>query len=426
MKKVIKVALFTSLLTLTRMLSGFVIAKFVAIYTGPVGLATLGQLQSVVTLLNGVVNSPVGNGIVRYTAESLTKSENIAESCSSWWRASICWAFILCVSISIFIYFFNCNISVWLFGSSSYSKFISIASYLLPFSVLYTAINSVINGQQEYKKYVKFGIISVLISTFIMSMMIIFFAVDGALYAAVSQVAIMGIVMLVLVFASREPWMRVKYWFGRIGKHELRNIGSYVAMGLSSAIMVPITLVVIRNILVDNVGWIETGYWQAVWRISEVYLSVITLTLSTYYLPKLSTLNAYSEIKKEITNTAILVMPIVIILAVFVYLLRDFIIYVLFSSDFNGAGDLFLVQLVGDVVKILSWLYAFPMLSRGAAKWFVASEVFFSLTLMFFVYLLVPYYGTHGANMAYLINYIFYLAFVMSNLRRICGKFNRA
>ncbi|WP_447738157.1 O-antigen translocase [Aeromonas veronii] len=425
MKKVIKVALFTSLLTFTRMLSGFVIAKFVAIYTGPAGLATLGQLQSTITLLNGIVNAPVGNGVVRYTAENLTKSNNIADSCSPWWRASLYWAMTLCIIIASVISYFDVEISVWLFDSSSYARYISITSYLLPFSVLYTAINSVINGQQHYKKYVIFGVISVVISTIIMSVMIIFFSMEGAFFAVVLQVAIMGGAMLILVLATSEPWIRFKYWFGRTSKNELKCIGNYVVMGVSSAIMVPITLVVIRNILVDNVGWGNTGYWQAVWRISEVYLGVITLTLSTYFLPRLSTLTSYEEIRKEIANTAIIVIPIVVILAILVYLFRDIIIYILFSSDFNSARDLFLVQLIGDVIKILSWLYAFPMLSRGAAGWFVASEVFFSLTLMLLVYLLVPYYGTHGANIAYLVNYLFYLVFVVLNLKRICGKFER-
>lgn len=423
MRKVIRIGLFTSLLTLTRMLSGFVIAKFVAIYTGPVGLATLGQLQSLITLFNGIVNSPVGNGVVRYTAENMNESMFFADCCHLWWKASVYWSLFLCLIILIFVYFFESQISIWLFDSPTYSIYICVMSYLLPLSVLYTAINSVINGQQDYRKYVKFGIVAVVVSTLIMSVMITFFSIQGALFAAVVQFAVMSIVMLLL--ARREPWMKIQYWFGVTGKKELKNIGNYVVMGLSSAIMVPITMVVIRNILIQHVGWIETGYWQAVWKISEVYLGVITLTLSTYYMPKLSTLRTYKEIKKEVVNTVIIVMPIVIVLAILVYLLRDVAIYLLFSSDFNQARDLFFIQLVGDVVKILSWLYAFPMLSRGAVRWFVFSEITFSISLMLFVYIFVPYYGTSGANIAYLVNYVLYFLFVFFNLKGVCGGYEK-
>ena len=33
-------------------------------------MAMLGQVQSMVTSLNGIINAPVGSGIVRYTAEN--------------------------------------------------------------------------------------------------------------------------------------------------------------------------------------------------------------------------------------------------------------------------------------------------------------------------------------------------------------------
>ena len=59
MKKLLKVTASTGVLTLAKMAMGFVIAKVVAIYTGPSGMALLGQIQGVVTALNGIVNAPV-------------------------------------------------------------------------------------------------------------------------------------------------------------------------------------------------------------------------------------------------------------------------------------------------------------------------------------------------------------------------------
>jgi PST family polysaccharide transporter len=84
MRRLLTVTLMTGLLTLLKMLMGFIIAKVVAIYTGPTGMAMLGQLQSAVTGLNGIVSSPVGNGVIRYTAENKDKT---FDYCSPWWRA---------------------------------------------------------------------------------------------------------------------------------------------------------------------------------------------------------------------------------------------------------------------------------------------------------------------------------------------------
>jgi len=51
------------------MASGVLIAKVVAVYTGPSGMAMLGQVQSLVAALTGIAGAPGGNGLVRYTAE---------------------------------------------------------------------------------------------------------------------------------------------------------------------------------------------------------------------------------------------------------------------------------------------------------------------------------------------------------------------
>ena len=106
-------------------------------------------------------------------------------------------------------------------------------------------------------------------------------------------------------------------------------------------------------------------------------------------------------------------------MAVGVYLFRDLAITILFTEKFRAARELFAIQLVGDVLKITSWLYAYPMISRGATKWFVSSEVFFAGSLVLLTSALVPHFETNGANIAYAINYIIYLVFVFFAMKYI-------
>lgn len=92
MKLLLKVTAMTGLLTLLKMVMGFVIAKVVAIYTGPTGLAMLGQVQGVVGVLNGISNAPAGSGVVRFTSE---KQAAGYDECAPWWKASLQWVMIL-------------------------------------------------------------------------------------------------------------------------------------------------------------------------------------------------------------------------------------------------------------------------------------------------------------------------------------------
>lgn len=408
MKKLLSVTFFSGLLTLAKMGSGFIIAKVVAIYTGPSGMAMLGQIQSIVASLNGIVNAPVSSGIVRYTAEF--EKEGM-ERCAPWWKASLWWlVIILCILMPI-CFFFSRSLSDFLLNDSNYAWVIWFTVVSLPFVALGTLVNSVINGYQQYRRFVILGAISTAFSCMLMIILIVNLGIKGALLAAAIQSGLIGIILVSSVL--RQPWVKLSYWWGKTETSNKKRIGGYILMAITTALTAPVALIGIRNILISHVGWEEAGQWQAVWKISEVYLGVITIALSTYYLPKLSTLKGVKSIRSEINQTAKIIIPIATVMALGVYFFRDLTISILFTEEFRSARELFAIQLVGDVIKITSWLYAYPMLSRGATKWFVSTEIVFSVTLVALTYIFVPLYSTQGANISYAVNYTLYLIFTL-------------
>ncbi|HIH7005298.1 TPA: oligosaccharide flippase family protein, partial [Enterobacter hormaechei] len=204
MKKLLSVTFFTGLLTLSRMMAGFLISKVIAVYTGTTGMALLGQAQNLITMLNGIVSAPTSNAVVRYTSEYCDKGFT---ACAPWWRASLQWAVIFCISLMPTGILLSEYISVWLFETASYSWLICVMFIALPLSAVSTLINSIINGQQQYKKYITLGIISVIVSTTVMITLIIFWGINGALVAASIQSALIGLVML--ISCIRQPWMKL-------------------------------------------------------------------------------------------------------------------------------------------------------------------------------------------------------------------------
>ncbi|EOV9569237.1 O-antigen translocase [Cronobacter turicensis] len=417
MKKLLSVTFFSAFLTLSRMLAGFVVAKIIAVYTGTSGMATLGQVQNLISILNGIITAPVGNGVVRFTSENHDAGY---DACAPWWRAALQWVIVL-ASVIIPVGLLSSEyISQWLFNNRNLSWLIVVMVLVLPLSALATLINAVINGQQRFRRYIALGIISVFLSSAAMVLMIIYGGVTGALIAASVQAALIGIFMLLA--SVKEPWLKIRYWWGNVTPFHRRKIGGYILMAITSATCMPLALISMRNELIHHVGWDAAGQWQAVWKISEVYLSVVTLGLGTYFLPKLAKLNDYNSIRKEIHSTLLVIMPVVSVMAIIIYFVRDVAITILFTESFRAARDLFLVQLMGDVIKIGSWIYAYPMISCGTTKWFISSEIFFSITLAILAAMLIPVYSTGGANLAYLINYCLYFTFMLFFLKKIVAK----
>ncbi|OUS52099.1 hypothetical protein BM607_012870 [Shewanella sp. SACH] len=413
MKRLLKVTAMTGLLTLLKMAMGFVIAKVVAIYTGPTGLAMLGQVQSLVGSLNGIINAPAGSGVVRYTAEN---REQGFEACAPWWRAATQWMLIIsAIAIPVGVLLAK-PIASSLFKDANLAWVVMATVCVLPFAAIGTLCNSVINGQQLYRRYVGLGMVSALISGGVMLAMIVLHNIEGALLAAAVQAALIGVVMLIANL--RQPWFKLRYWWGAVEPKARKQIGGYMLMAITSALTVPVSLILVRNILIDQVGWDATGQWQAVYKISEVYLGVITIALGTYYLPRLASLTGIDAILSEIHKTARVIIPIVSVMALGVYLLRDVAISLLFTEEFRSARELFGIQLTGDVIKIASWLYAYPMLSRGATKWFMGTEIVFSFSFVALTYLFVANMGLKGATIAYLVNYSLCFITIYVNVKK--------
>lgn len=413
MKRLLKITAMTGLLTLLRMAMGFVIAKVVAIYTGPTGLAMLGQVQSLVGSLNGIINAPAGSGVVRFTAENTAQG---FAACTPWWRAALQWVLIIsCIAIPLGFLLAK-PLAAWLFQDPQLAWVVMATVCVLPFAAIGTLFNSVINGQQLYRRYVGLGMISSLVSGGVMLAMIALYNMQGALFAAAVQAALIGMVML--IGNLRQPWFKLRYWWGGVDPKACKDISKYMLMAITSALTVPVSLILVRNILITEVGWDATGQWQAVYKISEVYLGVITMALGTYYLPRLASLTGVDAIVSEIHKTARVIIPIVATMALGVYLLRDVAITLLFTEGFRSARELFAIQLTGDVIKIASWLYAYPMLSRGATKWFMGTEILFSLSFVALTYLFVANMGLKGATVAYLVNYSVYFLSIYLNVKR--------
>ncbi|BET98615.1 O-antigen translocase [Xenorhabdus taiwanensis] len=399
MRALFSVTFWTGLLTICKMAVGFVITKFVAVYGGPSGLALLGQLQAIVTSFNGIINAPVSNGIVRYTAENYDVG---IDKCTPWWRAGIrCTIFLYLIILAVVLFYSNYLARVFL-ANEEYAWIIVLAGFFLPFTAIGTFVNSVINGAKDYKKYVIVGMFSTLLSCLIMVVLIYYKKLHGALISVCIQYALAGLISI--AFVCRQKWFKLANFFGKANKENVKGIAGYICMAVISAIALPTALLLIRNEMVGQLGWMLTGQWQAVWRISEVYLSVLTLALGVYYLPKLSSIGDSNKILAEVKTTSYLMFGLAIIMALSVYVMKDFIILILFSPEFLPARELFTIQLVGDCLKLINWVYTYPMLARGSTRWFISLELFFAF--LFYILTTILLHFTNLAVASVLYSYV--------------------
>jgi PST family polysaccharide transporter len=216
--------------------------------------------------------------------------------------------------------------------------------------------------------------------------------------------------LITLFLCYKKKWFKFSYFVGEIDKGVALNLCKYTAMAVTSAICIPVSHMFVRNHLGESFGWELAGYWEAMWRLSATYLLFITSTLSVYYLPKLAGLKKPREIFSEVMQGYKIILPLTAVMSITIYFLRDFIIPVLFSDEFLPMRDLFLWQLLGDTLKVGSWILAYLMLGKTLVKLYVITEILSSAGFVILTVLFTDIVGFEGVSLAYSVNYLLYWA----------------
>ncbi len=412
MSNVFKAGFWSAALTLARLSSGFVVAKLVALYGGPMGVAYFSQIQTLISSVNGVIAAPVSTALVKYTAQSSTDYYRA----SIYWRASVWWQLFFIIFLSFFGLIFSKDISRFLTHSDEYHVAIKILVFSLPGYAIWATLQSVLNGFQDHRRFIVFSIIGIVLGTLLTICFAFFYGIYGATVGQILLIPCIGLSLFVCV--KKLPWCTPSLWFGSVTKEVFKSITSFVLIALVSACVGPLSQIIIRNFLGDLVSWHDVGLWQAVYRISEAYLAVIVAFISIYHLPRLSALSAKADIYNEIINNSRKVLPCVVLLALIIFISRHLILSILYTEKFSQAESLFSFQLIGDFFKIGSWLWSYNLLARGATRFFVCVELFSSIISIILNYIMILFFGLYGVVYAHIVLYVGYWIFMVVSFRR--------
>ncbi|SDC77894.1 O-antigen translocase [Pedobacter soli] len=414
--KLLKTTIFSGIITFVKIASTFVASKVVAISAGPAGVAIVGAFTNFITISQTFANGAINNGVIKYSSEYNGDSIKLKTLISTSLRITIYSSIISGILLILFSGF----ISSIVFMNELYVNPIRLLGLTIVLTSCNTLILSVLNGLGEIKLYTFVNAIGSIISLIFTVTLVYFYNVIGALYALVFSQSIILLVSVILL--RKKAVLRLFFNVQPIDKTIAANLSKFSFMAIISALTMPLVQIIIRNFLIAKVGIDESGYWQGMMRISDGYLMLITTSLSTYYLPKLSSLKTNGELKTEIYNGYKVIIPAVIVSCGLIFLLRFLIIKVLFTSDFISMEKLFIWQLLGDIFKICAWVLAYLMLAKAMTKLFVITEIIFGLSYIIITYFCVIKWGVLGASIAFAINYFLYLLAMVIIFRKKLSK----
>lgn len=416
-----KTTFFSGIETAIKLASGFVVMKYVAMQLGPAGVAYFGQFQNFMASFIILIAGGFPVGLVRFSA----KEKPHSQSNKHYLGNALGFGLVSSIIVGICTCFFAPYLSLSIFKSGDFSGIFYLLAVCGVLIMFYQVLISMFNGWGELMKFLTCKSTASVLLLFFSLLLVKFYALVGGLISLVSMQSMAA--FLALWFITKMPAFKWQWLKPRFDISVYKTFLPYWLMSFVTLISTPFILMLIRTHIVNEGGWEMAGLWEAAWKITELYLLVITTALTTYYVPKLSQALALKQELLIIREVLFFSVGFASFLSLMLYLLRHQVISVLFSNHFVFAADMMAFQLIGGVIKIASWVMSYHMLVKDKMKVFLFSELFFGGSFYIISKCFFDQYGLVGLSYAYFFNYSLYFLFCSLYMFQYftLGKFNK-
>ena len=392
---------------------GIFSSKIIAVFLGTSGMALMGSFRNFALMLKSVATLGISNSIVKLFVENKEDKRELSVIYSTFF-----WIFLfISTALALFVLLFASPISTFLFYTNSYTTPIRFFGLLLPLMVINSFWLAIYNGLEKFKRILLIQIISNVLVFGLTALLIwkknIF---GGLLSVAIGEVLM---VLVTFIFVSRQADYFKFDLQKLISKKYFNTIKKFSVMALLTAIIAPLTLLFIRNMIVEKYAIQEAGIWDAVNRLSSFYMIFFSSGLSLYYMPKLASIHTESEFKTELKSYFKVFVPLFLVMLIVIYIAKGIILKLAFTPDFSEVESVLIWQLLGDFFRIMTLAFGFQILVKTMMKRYFLVEIVFNSMYFLLSFYLIEENATEGVLQAYFITNVLCFLLVLLLFRKL-------
>ena len=396
-----------------RLLISLVVQNLLAQYTGQAGIAKVGQLRNISSMLMSLTSLGTFNGVVKYVSEYKSDQKNLLKLFSTLYVFS----FTASIVIFFILFFWAPYFSNKLFLSDTYVIVFKVMAIAVPFISMNRIFNGVINGISDYKKHTKIEFISHFLAAVLLLVSLYFYSLKGVL-VAIALIPIIQFTVLIFIFGKLlKDYVDFKAITFKIPF--FKQLLGFTAMSFVATVLSNYVEIDIRTLILDKISEAEAGSWTAMNSISKIYMQFLIAIFTLYILPKYATINTSFEFRIELKKIYKSLVPLVFAGMILIYLLRNTLIELIFTDAFLGMAILFKWQLAGDFVRFIANVLSYQFLAKKQIKYFIYTQLIGLLMYVMFSRCFLPYFGTEGVVMALFVSNLVYLGAVLFTLRKL-------
>ena len=408
---ILKITSLNSIVVGARLLMSLVVQKLLAEYTGQAGIAKVGQLRNISSMLMSITSLGTFNGVVKYVSEYKSDKKNLLKLFSTLYVFSFTASVVL-----FFILFFGASyFSNKLFLSDAYAVVFKVMAVAVPFISMHRIFSGVINGISDYKKHTKIEFTSHFLAAVLLLISLYFYSLKGVL-VAIALTPIIQFTVLIIIFGKLlKDYVDFKSISFKIPF--LKQLLGFTAMSFVATVLSNYVEIDLRTLILEKISEAEAGSWTAMSSISKIYMQFLIAIFSLYILPRYATIKTSFEFRVEIKKIYKSLVPLVFTGMILVYVFRNVLIEFIFTEAFMGMAILFKWQLAGDFVRFIANVVSYQFLAKKQIKYFVSTQLIGLAMYYVFGRYYLSSFGIEGVVMALFVSNLIYLGVVFFVLR---------
>jgi PST family polysaccharide transporter len=409
----IKVLSINSISVAVSFILGIFSSKIISVFLGTPGMALTGSFRNFTSMLKSIATLGISNSVVKLFVENKEDEDELSIIYSTFFGLFLMISTVLGICIVLFASY----ISDFVFYKNTYYIPIQFFGLALPMIVINVFWTAIYNAFEQFKIIVNIQIIS----NFLIFAITSFLIWKENLFGGLLSVAIGDVISFIITYLFiKNSFGYFRFSFQKITVSKYFTIiKRFSIMAFLSAILVPITLILIRNKIVTLYSTQEAGIWDGLTRLSGFYMMFFNAGLSLYYVPKLASLSTDKEFKNELKDYFKILVPIFVVMLLLIFILKDFVIDFTFTKEFYKIKNILIWQMLGDLFRIMSLAFGFQIVIKSMMKRYFIIEFVFNATFLTLSFLLLPRYACEGVVRSYFLASLFCFLIMLFMFRRV-------
>jgi len=377
--------------------------KVLAVLVGPAGIGLLGIYNS----LQSTAGSLAGLGLANSGVRELASNKG-DESALSRVRDVLLASHLIQGTIAmILVWSFRTTLSQWLMGDTTHATEVGLVGVAVLFAMIASSQTALLQGMRRIADLSRVTVIGALCGTLVGLIGVWLQGTAGLIWFLLAQPV--TAVFVALYFTRKLPRSAT----GRLSLRETWNTWRpmaalgvvFMVAGLASTV----TLLVVRALIVRDLGLDAGGLFSATWGITMTYVGFLLTAMSADYYPRLAeVVHDHPQATRLINDQAQLGLalggpPLLLLIG-----LAPWLMTLLYSSAFAEAAPILQWQTVGNVCKLASWPLSFALVAAARSRIYLFIELSWNSVFIALIWAGLSGMGLEIAGVAFLICYMIY------------------